>query len=236
MTMDNVEQPAAGRDALGRFLPGRSGNPAGKQPGTRNRATTLRAALEPGEDIAAARAVIERAIKGDPVCARFMTDRLYPKPRTRAIALDLPDLDRDINHGEIYDAALRAMLTGEITLDEMAQIGQLLADRFKRYGAAAPIDVSDLVARAAAEAVEPAPPPAPASAPAPPAATPPAPAFSLHRLDRAGAAAKPAAPKPAPPVAPASPPPGAASLAVPRRRRLNAALLGSTALSAAATG
>ena len=52
--MENSQPPATGRDALGRFLPGRSGNPAGKQPGTRNRATTLRAVLNDGEDIAAA--------------------------------------------------------------------------------------------------------------------------------------------------------------------------------------
>jgi len=228
--MDNSEQPAAARDSLGRFLPGRSGNPAGKKPGTRNRATTLRAALADGEDIAAARTVVERAIKGDPVCARFMVDRLYPKPRTRAIELDLPDLEHDLNHGEIYDAALRAMLTGEITLDEATQIGKLLDDRFKRYGAAAPIDIA-----ARREAAEPTP---AAEPPAAVARTAPAPAFSLHRLDRAGAAPRPATPAAAPAlVAPPDAAPAIASLAIPRRRRLATTLLGSTALtSLAATG
>jgi hypothetical protein len=48
------------RDANGRFLPGQSGNPAGKKPGTRNRATTLREALKDGEDAAAARFIVDR--------------------------------------------------------------------------------------------------------------------------------------------------------------------------------
>ncbi|MEJ0067742.1 MAG: DUF5681 domain-containing protein [Pseudomonadota bacterium] len=34
-------EPLAGRDAHGRFAPGRSGNPRGKKPGTVNRATAL---------------------------------------------------------------------------------------------------------------------------------------------------------------------------------------------------
>jgi hypothetical protein len=41
--MDNpASTTASARDAAGRFLPGQSGNPAGKRPGTRNRATLIR--------------------------------------------------------------------------------------------------------------------------------------------------------------------------------------------------
>src|ERR1700757_2048885 len=83
------------RDANGRFVPGRSGNPCGKKPGTRNRATVLREALEEGEDIAAARIVIDKALAGDQVAARFVVGRLMPRPRPRPrdreIELDLPE-------------------------------------------------------------------------------------------------------------------------------------------------
>src|SRR5216684_948505 len=78
------------RDTNGRFVPGRSGNPAGKKPGTRNRATVLREALADGEDIAAARIVIDKALAGDAVAARFIVDRLSPRPRGRQVELDLP--------------------------------------------------------------------------------------------------------------------------------------------------
>jgi hypothetical protein len=80
--MDGLAQGAI-RDANGRFVPGRSGNPAGKKPGTRNRATVLRAALSDGEDKAAARIVIDKALAGDAVAARFIVDRLTPRPRGR---------------------------------------------------------------------------------------------------------------------------------------------------------
>src|SRR5690348_1494177 len=92
---------AALRDGKGRFVPGHSGNPAGKKPGTRNRATILREALADGEDIAAARIVIDKALAGDAVAARFIVDRLTPRPRGRAIALDLPE-------GETADDVLAA--------------------------------------------------------------------------------------------------------------------------------
>src|SRR6266446_9889391 len=111
MAMDGLNQTSM-RDANGRFMPGQSGNPAlgeaplrltptavsskpreaGKKPGTRNRATVLREALDEGEDIAAARIVIDKALAGDAVAARFVVDRLMPRPRGREIELDLPDV------------------------------------------------------------------------------------------------------------------------------------------------
>src|SRR5471032_1979116 len=79
------------RDARGRFVPGLSGNPAGKLPGTRNRATLLRAALDSEEGPAMARVVIDKALAGDVVTARFCLDRLEPRLRGRGIAIALPD-------------------------------------------------------------------------------------------------------------------------------------------------
>src|SRR6266403_2089779 len=79
------------RDGGGRFVPGQSGNPAGKLPGTRNRATLLKAALDSEEGPAMARIIIDKALAGDVVTARFCLDRLEPRPRGRAIAIDLPE-------------------------------------------------------------------------------------------------------------------------------------------------
>src|SRR5213082_1251233 len=96
VNISDVEAHMAGsfheaqRDANGRFAPGQSGNPWGKKPGTRNRASVLREALGDGEDIAAARIVIDKALSGDLVAARFVVGRLEPRPRSRPIELDLP--------------------------------------------------------------------------------------------------------------------------------------------------
>jgi len=110
-----VLDPSATRDAHGRFQPGRSGNPKGKAPGTRNRATALKAALRDGEDEAAARVVIERATGGDFAAARFLLDRLEPKPRTRPLPLDLPP-DADIATAQ--QAVYAAFVTGQISPNE----------------------------------------------------------------------------------------------------------------------
>ena len=93
------------RDARGRFVPGQSGNPMGKVPGTRNRATLLRAALA-----------------GDVVTARFCLDRLEPRPRGRAIAIELPAGARMRDVVAAFDATVRAMAQGEITPDEAVQV------------------------------------------------------------------------------------------------------------------
>jgi hypothetical protein len=45
-----VSSIAAARDARGRFQPGCSGNPAGKKPGTLNRATILKRVMAEGDE------------------------------------------------------------------------------------------------------------------------------------------------------------------------------------------
>jgi hypothetical protein len=128
--MDGLAHGAQ-RDADGRFVVGHSGNPSGKKPGIRNRATLLREALGDGEDIAAARVVIDKALSGDMVAARFVVGRLEPRPRGRAIALDLPEGAGARDIVAAYDATVRAMATGEITPDEALQVSRVLDGRLR---------------------------------------------------------------------------------------------------------
>jgi Family of unknown function (DUF5681) len=136
--MDGMQLSSA-RDAHGRFVPGRSGNPCGKKPGTRNRATLLREALEEGEDIAAARIVIDKALAGDQVAARFVVGRLMPRPRPRdrEIELDLPEggTAADVLAG--FDTTLAAMARGEITPDEALTVTRILDGKLRALKAAA---------------------------------------------------------------------------------------------------
>src|SRR5258708_1418292 len=103
------------RDANGRFVPGQSGNPAGKTPGTRNRATALREALRDGEDSGVARVIIDKALAGNAVMARFVIGLLMPRPRDRAIELDLPDCASAEGVLAASSATIQAMAHGEIT-------------------------------------------------------------------------------------------------------------------------
>jgi len=134
--MDGSEQMPT-RDANGRFVPGQSGNPAGKKPGTRNRATVLRAALADGEDKAAARIVIDKALSGDAVAARFIVDRLMPRPRSRTIELDLPAGAGAADILAASNATIAAMAAGEITPDEALTVTRVLDGRLRALEAAA---------------------------------------------------------------------------------------------------
>jgi uncharacterized protein DUF5681 len=124
------------RDARGRFVPGRSGNPAGKLPGTCNRATLLKAALESEEGPAMARIVIDKALSGDVVTARFCLDRLEPRPRGRTIAIDLPEGAKASDLVAAFDATVQAMVAGEITPEEAVQVTRVLDGRRKAIEAA----------------------------------------------------------------------------------------------------
>jgi len=110
-------------------VPGQSGNPAGKVPGTRNRATLLRAALDSEDGPAMARVIIDKAVAGDVVTARFCLDRLEPRPRSRAITIDLPEGTRAGDLVAAYDATVEAMMGGEITPDEAVQVTRVLDGR-----------------------------------------------------------------------------------------------------------
>jgi hypothetical protein len=118
------------RNQRGQFVPGQSGNPAGKRPGTRNRATLLAAALAEGEAEAAARVVIDKALAGNVMAARFLVERLSPKPRGRAIMLELPEGESAA--GDVvamFNSALRAMAAGQITPDEAVTVSRFLEGR-----------------------------------------------------------------------------------------------------------
>jgi hypothetical protein len=108
---------AATRDAAGRFLPGQSGNPAGKAPGTRNRATLLRELMDEGEDRAIGRIVIDKAKSGD------------AGRRARAVAIELADGMPAHNVVAAHDAVLRALFAGEIAPDEAEAVTRVLDAR-----------------------------------------------------------------------------------------------------------
>ncbi len=130
--MDNsASATSTTRDASGRFLPGQSGNPGGKRPGTRNRATLIREAFAEGEEMTVARAVIDKAKTGDTVSARFLLGLLCPRPRGRAIVLDLPV---DMSAGDTvaaFNTTLLAMAAGEITPDEALTITRVFDGRLQ---------------------------------------------------------------------------------------------------------
>jgi len=82
----------AGRLQGGRFVPGVSGNPAGKKPGTRHRVTLLAEKLMADDAEAVVKAVVAAAKNGDMTAARLVLDRIAPPCRGRPVRVDLPPI------------------------------------------------------------------------------------------------------------------------------------------------
>ncbi len=93
MSAENATRKQRGKP----FRKGESGNPAGKAPGTRNKATRAVQALLDGEAEALTRKCVDMALDGDSVALRLCLDRLCPPARERAIDADveLPELTAD---------------------------------------------------------------------------------------------------------------------------------------------
>jgi hypothetical protein len=114
---------SAARDPRGRFQPGCSGNPAGKQPGTRNRATLWRQAMVDGEAVKVARLIVDRAIAGDAAAARFLLQQIEIKPRQRPIKFDFPE---GAGTAEMFEIVVDAMSKGEINASEAMQAWRVI--------------------------------------------------------------------------------------------------------------
>src|ERR1700751_5428740 len=87
MPVDSLQKQER-RDAEGRFSKGESGNPAGRPPGARNKATEAAERLLEGEAEALTRKVVELALEGDSTALRLCFDRIIPPRRGRPVRLD----------------------------------------------------------------------------------------------------------------------------------------------------
>jgi hypothetical protein len=103
---------------------GQSGNPAGKKPGTRHRATLAIEKLLDGEGEALTRKAIELALDGDMTALKLCLDRICPARKSRPINIDLPPVDNGAGVSQAQAVVVQAVADGEITPEE----GKVLAD------------------------------------------------------------------------------------------------------------
>lgn len=99
-----------------KFQKGKSGNPAGKKPGTKDRRTELRELLQPHAKDLLQKAV-DLALDGDPQALRMCIDRLVPtlKATAEPAATALPTTG---SLSEQAAAVYQAATAGEIGTDE----------------------------------------------------------------------------------------------------------------------
>ncbi len=110
---------------------GQSGNPAGKQPGSRNKATLMVLGLmeEGAKEIT--QAVIDAARGGDLSAARLVLERLVPPTRERPISIDLPDTSTAEGISLAQQAIIQAVGMGELLPGEGNVLAGLVEARRK---------------------------------------------------------------------------------------------------------
>ena len=109
-----------------KFTPGKSGNPAGKPRGARNKTTLAIEALLAGEAEELTRKAIEMAKEGDGPALRMCLDRLAPPRKDSPVFFDLPPIKSVADTVEASSALLSAVAGGDVTPDEAARIMSLL--------------------------------------------------------------------------------------------------------------
>ena len=121
----------SGKMQAGRFRPGQSGNPQGKRPGSRNRASVVldKMLADDGADVV--RAVLAAAKNGDMQAARLVLDRIVPVRKGRSIRLDLPIIGSAADVLTALSSTVAAMAEGEITPDEAAVVAGVLETKRK---------------------------------------------------------------------------------------------------------
>jgi hypothetical protein len=113
------------------WKPGQSGNPAGKKPGSRNKATQMVMALMEGGAEQVTRVVIDAARAGDLTAARLVIERLAPPLRERPLSLPLPDTGTVAGVSAAQQAILQAVGEGEILPGEGTALAGIVESRRK---------------------------------------------------------------------------------------------------------
>jgi hypothetical protein len=123
-----MKKPATAlpKQATGRFEKGRSGNPAGRPPGTRTRATMAAEALLDGESEALTRKAVEMALTGDMGALRLCLERILPPRRERPAVFALPEMQTAGDAVKAMGAVLAAVSDGSLAPGEATDIAKLV--------------------------------------------------------------------------------------------------------------
>ena len=111
---------------MGRFQKGKSGNPAGRPPGSRNAATLAVEALLEGEAEKLSRKAVELALDGNTMALRLCLDRIAPPRRGTAVSLDIGPARTLADLGEAQARVLSAMAAGDLTVEEAADAARVI--------------------------------------------------------------------------------------------------------------
>ena len=134
----NQQEQRNNRENSGRFSPGRSGNPAGRKRGSKNKSTLAAQGLigEAAWDVTAK--CIELAKEGDHVALKLIMDRILAPVRDIPVNLDLPKIKalRDVK--KAINIVTENLGKGGITPEQAKAVGATLAAAAKIFSSESP--------------------------------------------------------------------------------------------------
>jgi uncharacterized protein DUF5681 len=113
------------------FERGKSGNPAGRPKGSRNRTSLAVEALLDGQAEAITQKVVELALTGDLTALRLCLERILPVRRERRIIFDMPPLEEPEDAAPAMAAIIAAVADGELSLRDAAELRNLVESFFR---------------------------------------------------------------------------------------------------------
>jgi hypothetical protein len=113
------------------FQPGQSGNPNGKRPGTRHKATILAQALVDGQVEALVNKGLELALGGDVTMLRTMLGFILPARKDRYVAMGLPTLRSAEDALEASRLVVAAIADGRLTPAEGGELTRAIETAIK---------------------------------------------------------------------------------------------------------
>ena len=119
------------RDDNGRFAKGQSGNPAGREPGSRNRATEMAEQMFDGACGALANKAVQMALEGNAVALQLCLSRIIAPRRHRPSGFALPPLKSAADLAPAMAAIAEAAAEGVISTGEACELTQVV-DTFMR--------------------------------------------------------------------------------------------------------
>jgi len=105
---------------------GECGNPAGRPPGSRNRATLLMEGLMADDAEAIGRKAIEMAKGGDLAAIRLCVDRLAPTRKGKPVVFELPPLEKPADSVAAAAKIAAGVASGELTPSEAAELAKVV--------------------------------------------------------------------------------------------------------------